>query len=187
MSALVRRVSHAYRDAADKLGLKKVPPAGSSEDVFSIYDGSRFVFQQSTWSVVTLWRMVQRYWLTYFTFSAPKQMLQKFLRLYDLQRQGITFDTPEAFLSELKLYDLTQQSMHDYLKVTADATPIGWQHHLASCLQIHKTCDDTNVCAYHGASLRFEVNQTFSSSEHVQHACMSSSAYQPIPALPLLV
>lgn len=119
---LVNCVSHAYRDAADKLGLKRVPPAASSEDYFSIFDGSRFVFQQSTWNIVTLWRMVQRYWLTYFTFAAPKQMLQKFLRLYNLQRQGVTFDSPEAFLSKLELYDLTQQSMHDYLKVTATAT-----------------------------------------------------------------
>lgn len=119
---LLSCVSDAYRDAADELGLKRVPPASSSEDYFSIFDGSRLVFQQSTWNLVTLWRMVQRYWLTYFTFAAPKQMLQKFLRLYDLQRQGITFDTPEAFLSKLDLYDLTQQSMHDYLKVQATAT-----------------------------------------------------------------
>lgn len=118
MSLLVNCVSHAQRDAADKLGLKRVPPVGSSEDLFSIYDGSRFVFRQSPWSIITLWRMVQRYWLTYFTFTAPKQMLQKFLCLYDLQRQGVTFDSPEAFLSKLELYDLTQQSMHDYLKVT---------------------------------------------------------------------
>lgn len=116
------------------LGLKRVPPAASSEDYFSIFDGSCFVFQQSTWDIVTLWRMVQRYWLTYFTFAAPKQMLQKFLRLYDLQRQGISFDTPEAFLSKLELYDLTQQSMHDYLEVTATASKaLAWLH-LAQCL-----------------------------------------------------
>jgi len=106
------------RDAADKLALKRVPPEGSSEDLFSIYDGSKFVFRQSEWTIITLWRMVQRYWLTYFTFQAPKQMLQKFLRLYDIQSQGRSFDTPEAFLKELGLYDLTQQSMHSYLKVT---------------------------------------------------------------------
>ena len=105
------------RNAADKLGLTRVPPEGSSEDLFSIYDGSNFVFRQSTWTLVTLWRMVQRYWLTYFTFQAPKQMLHKFLRLYDLQSQGRSFDTPEAFLKELGLYDLTQQSMHSYLQV----------------------------------------------------------------------
>lgn len=128
-------LSHAYRDAADQMGLKRVPPSGSSEDLFSIYDGSRFVFQQSTWSIVTLWRMLQRYWLTYFTFSAPKQMLQKFLRLYDLQRQGMTFDSPEAFLKELKLYDLTQQSMHDYLKVIHSSRL--QLHHPARCQLLH--------------------------------------------------
>ena len=108
---------YVYRDAADELGLKRVPPEATSEDLFSIYNGTHFVFRQSSWTLVTLWRMVQRYWLTYFTFSAPKEMLHKFLKLYDLQKQGMTFDTPEAFLSKLQLYDLTQQSMHDYLKV----------------------------------------------------------------------
>ena len=105
------------RDAADKLGLKRVPPEGSTEDIFSIFDGSKLVFQQSTWSLVTLYRMIRRYRLTYFTFQAPKQMLQKFLKLYDLKSQGRSFETPEAFLQELDLYDLTQQSMHAYLKV----------------------------------------------------------------------
>lgn len=127
MHARLLALAHAAlcvcRDAAEKLALKRVPPEGSSEDLFSIYDGSKFVFRQSEWTIITLWRMVQRYWLTYFTFQAPKQMLQKFLRLYDLQRQGRSFDTPEAFLKELGLYDLTQQSMHSYLKVTMLPTP----------------------------------------------------------------
>ncbi|DBB04108.1 hypothetical protein WJX77_009419 [Trebouxia sp. C0004] len=115
-ASIVFSKNYYVRDAADKLALKRVPPEGSSEDLFSIYDGSRFVFRQSEWTVITLWRMVQRYWLTYFTFQAPTQMLQKFLRLYDLQSQGRSFDTPEAFLRELGLYDLTQQSMHTYLQ-----------------------------------------------------------------------
>lgn len=121
--ALAHAALYVCRDAADKLSLKRVPPEGSSEDLFSIYDGSKFVFRQSGWTIITLWRMVQRYWLTYFTFQAPKQMLQKFLRLYDLQSQGRSFDTPEAFLKELGLYDLTQQSMHTYLKVTVSSVP----------------------------------------------------------------
>ena len=108
----------AYRDAADQLGLKRVPPEGSSEDLFSIWDGSKFVFKSSPWSLISLWRLISRYWLMYFKFRAPHQMLQKFLRLYDLQRQGQSFETPEAFLKELDLYDLTQQSMQDYLNVS---------------------------------------------------------------------
>ncbi|KAL0040815.1 hypothetical protein WJX79_006365 [Trebouxia sp. C0005] len=115
-ASIVFSKNYYVRDAADKLALRRVPPEGSSEDLFSIYDGSKFVFRQSKWTIVTLWRMLQRYWLTYFTFQAPKQMLQKFLRLYDLQSHGRSFDTPEAFLKELGLYDLTQQSMHSYLK-----------------------------------------------------------------------
>ena len=160
------RVSHACRDAADKLNLKRVPPAASSEDYFSIFDGSRFVFQQSTWSLVTLWRMVQRYWLTYFTFAAPKQMLQKFLWLYDLQRQGVTFDTPEAFLSKLELYDLTQQSMHDYLKVTATATWYG--------STLPNACYDPTVHAENGATPKGHILSSIClSSMHVKYVCAS--------------
>lgn len=63
-------------------------------------------------------------------------MLKKFLRLYDLQRRAMTFDTPEAFLRELELYDLTQQSMHDYLKVIAAGV---WLPNLAYCLLLQDT------------------------------------------------
>lgn len=108
----------ADRDAADQLGLERVPPEGSSEDLFSIWDGSKFVFKSSPWSLVSLWRLISRYWLMYFKFQAPNQMLQKFLRLYDLQSRGQSFETPEAFLKELDLYDLTQQSMQDYLNAS---------------------------------------------------------------------
>lgn len=53
----------------------------------------------------------------YFQFHTPKDMLHKFLRLYDLQKQGQSFETPEAFLQELDLYSLTQTSMRAYITV----------------------------------------------------------------------
>ena len=105
------------RDAADALGLKRVPPEGSTEDSFSIWDGSQFVFQSSPWKLITLWRLIHRYWLMYFQFHTPKDMLHKFLRLYDLQKKGQSFETPAAFLEELDLYNLTQTSMRAYITV----------------------------------------------------------------------
>ena len=105
------------RDAADRLGLKRIPPEGTSEDVFSIWDGSNFVFQSSPWKLISLWRLIHRYYLMYFKFQTPKYMLNKFLKLYDLQSQGQSFETPEAFLQELDLYSLTQTSMRAHIKV----------------------------------------------------------------------
>lgn len=123
-ASIVFAKNYYVRDAADKLELKRVPPEGSTEDVFSIFNGSKLVFQESPWSFVTLYRIIRRYWLTYFKFQAPKQMLQKFLKLYELQSQGRAFETPEAFLQELDLYDLTQQSMHAYLKESLGSSTV---------------------------------------------------------------
>ena len=44
-------------------------------------------------------------------------MLQRFLQIYDLQRNGTSFETPEELLSAVNLYALTQQSLRGYLEV----------------------------------------------------------------------
>ena len=62
------------------------PGGGDKEQRFSIYDGKRFVFSQSSWQLVTLYRMLRRWGLSYFTFkAAPEEMLTRFLSIYDRQ------------------------------------------------------------------------------------------------------
>ena len=45
----------------------------SAEDLFSIYDGKRFVFDQSSWSIVTLWRLLRRYGVCVLPFQGRCQ------------------------------------------------------------------------------------------------------------------
>lgn len=137
------------RDAADSLGLKRIPPEGTSEDVFSIWDGSKFVFQSSPWKLISLWRLIHRYYLMYFKFQTPKYMLNKFLKLYDLQSQGRSFETPEAFLQELDLYSLTQTSMRAHIKVCYDSRRS--RRHVA--LQAQSSSAPQALLAEHGTHL----------------------------------
>ena len=102
------------------MDLQRIEPgAGSKDDCFAIYDGQQFVFNQSSWKVVTLYRMLRRYGLAYFWFqTAPQSLLQKFSRIYSLQQDGRAFETPEALMHEIDLYDLTQHDMRTETEVS---------------------------------------------------------------------
>jgi Prenylcysteine lyase len=81
----------------------------------------RFVFNQSTWTAVNLWRMYMRYGTAPLRFQGrPGHMFSKhFLRIYDLQRNGTAFQTPGALLRRVGLFGLTQRSMRQDLAVRA--------------------------------------------------------------------
>ena len=42
------------RDWADKLGLQRKPVSDDSDGTFAIFNGQRFVFNESSWTVVTV-------------------------------------------------------------------------------------------------------------------------------------
>lgn len=71
------------------MGLTRVEPGRGipdGQDLFSVYDGSQFVFTESSWSAVTMLRMLWRYGLAPYWFKAvPRDMFQKFLQIYTLQ------------------------------------------------------------------------------------------------------
>jgi len=48
-------------------------------------------------------------------------MFARFEALYQLQDKGIAFDTPVDFLKKLGLYELTQDSLFQYLRVGGQA------------------------------------------------------------------
>lgn len=55
----------------------------------AVFDGRRFVFNESAWTAVNVFNMLRRYGLCYFQLrAAPRAMLQHYLRLYDLQVRG---------------------------------------------------------------------------------------------------
>lgn len=71
------------------MGLKQVDPnAGPDSDSspFALYNGKDFVFNQSTWTAVNLWRMYMRYGTAPLRFQGrPAAMFSRFLHIYDLQ------------------------------------------------------------------------------------------------------
>lgn len=109
----LRSLQTACRDLADELGLKRLlPGAGRPDAPFSIHDGTRFVFHESSWTVVTLYRMISRYGLSYLWLErAAQRVLTSFLKVYQLQKSGRGFSRPEDLLAELGLYNLTRSTM----------------------------------------------------------------------------
>ena len=45
-------------------------------------------------------------------------MLKRFLQIYDLQKQGIAFETPQALLQHVDLYEATQQTLQSFMEVS---------------------------------------------------------------------
>ncbi|CAL5225135.1 g7913 [Coccomyxa viridis] len=114
-ASIIHEQNRYFRELADKMGLERVQ-LGSDGDQVSIWDGHSFVFNQSSWTLVNLYRMVRRYGLSYFYMrSAPSEMLKRYKRLYDIQAEGRAFDTPEELLGAVDLYNLTQQTFRDVL------------------------------------------------------------------------
>ncbi|KAL4428033.1 hypothetical protein ABPG75_002122 [Micractinium tetrahymenae] len=106
------------RDLTAAAGLEREQPsAGEGAGLFAVYDGRELVFAESTWRILTLIRLLWRYWLSWFTFRrAPAQTFDKFQGIYALLDQGRTFDSPAELLKAVDLYDLTQQSMFEWLR-----------------------------------------------------------------------
>lgn len=118
-----RNVWCGGRDWTDKLGLTRIPSGGSGSKTpdtpFALFNGHQFVFNQSSWTAVTLYRLIRRYGLSYFWFkSGPKAMVQRFLQYYPAQTGEYAAQTPEELLSHVGLYNLTQITFQQAMQVT---------------------------------------------------------------------
>ncbi|BDA40407.1 Prenylcysteine oxidase [Coccomyxa sp. Obi] len=115
-ASIIHEENRYFREMADEMGLKRERLGGDGNEV-SIFDGKQFVFNESSWTVVTLFRMLQRYGLSYFYMrQGPQIMLQRFLKLYALQAEGKAFGTPEELLQAVDLYNLTQRNFRDEIQ-----------------------------------------------------------------------
>lgn len=115
--SIVFEDNYYIRQMADAVGLRRVDPDSGDPTPFALYDGHSFVFNQSTWSAVTLWRMWQRYGTAPLRFrSRPPAMFEHFKGIYGLQDNGTSFSRPEDLLRQVGLYDLTQQTLHSHLQ-----------------------------------------------------------------------
>ena len=71
------------------MGLRIAAPEAQPHAVnepFALYDGSRFVFNESSWAALTALRMGMRYGTAPLRFRAlPLAMFRRFMKIYDLQ------------------------------------------------------------------------------------------------------
>lgn len=118
--SMVYEDNYHVRALADDVGLQRVDSAKGndiSDPLFALYDGSSFVYNQSSWSAINMARMLLRYGTAPLRFQGkPKAMFDLFKSIYDMQANGTCFDTPEELLKRTQLYNFTQQSTHQYLE-----------------------------------------------------------------------
>ena len=65
--------------AAAGLQRERPGPGKQGDSLFAIYDGRELVFEESPWRLLTLFRLLWRYWLSWFMVrSAPAATFAKF-------------------------------------------------------------------------------------------------------------
>lgn len=104
------------RDYADRLekdsGEATRRVAVQDSGLTAIFDGKRFVFNESAWTAVNLFNVVRRYGLSYFWLrSAPRSMLRNYLRLYELQARPKTLNLQAHHLLSGALLEQTMTEL----------------------------------------------------------------------------
>mmetsp|Transcript_44532 Transcript_44532/g.112209 ORF Transcript_44532/g.112209 Transcript_44532/m.112209 type:complete len:533 (+) Transcript_44532:51-1649(+) len=114
--ASVYHLSNRYLiDFVEELGLQQRPDDGLNGERLGIWDGEQFLFETSQYDAVTMLRGLWRYGLSSLTVQdMVSEVLDKFLRVYDLLEEE-HFETPQALLRALDLYELTQRSLQSLL------------------------------------------------------------------------
>ncbi|XP_071555111.1 prenylcysteine oxidase 1 [Temnothorax nylanderi] len=81
------------------LGLEKKSP---SKEKMGIWNGDEFVFIESDWSMISMWKLFYRYGYQPFTLQRHiNSMIEDFTKIYDLQDAGHSFTNIEALLSAM--------------------------------------------------------------------------------------
>ena len=89
----------------------------STESKFGLWNGSKFVFTESDYGVLTLFNMVYRYGFDLVSMRhAVLHAVKQFDKIYTAQDQGMVFDTPAALWSHIGLLQPAQQTFADYMK-----------------------------------------------------------------------
>jgi len=129
--SMVYEDNYHVRAMADDVQLKRVDPSeetGLEDNPFALFDGTKFVFNQSSWTAVNLYRMYMRYGTAPYRFqSKPRAMFELFKGIYDLQANGTSFHSPEDLLKRVGLYDLTQKSTRLHLAEELGTDEPSWR------------------------------------------------------------
>jgi protoporphyrinogen oxidase len=104
---------------AEAANLTLAHPQGSEAGLFALFDGTRVVFRQSPWRIITLIKLLWSYGLQpWYYKTTAAAFLQQFLQVYDFMNQGIAFLSPYDLLRKLELFNLTQQSFGQFIMDT---------------------------------------------------------------------
>ncbi|KAG5308441.1 PCYXL protein, partial [Acromyrmex insinuator] len=98
------------------LGLEK--SSSSSDETFGIWNGDEFIFIASDWSIVSLMKLFHRYGFQLYTLkSLISNMIEDFVKIYDLQDAGQSFANVTALLSAMNkdFPKLLKTSTKEYL------------------------------------------------------------------------
>ncbi|KAG5347544.1 PCYXL protein, partial [Acromyrmex charruanus] len=97
------------------LGLEK---SSSSDETFGIWNGDEFIFIASDWSIISLMKLFYRYGFQLYTLkSLVSNMIEDFVKIYDLQDAGQSFANVTTLLSAMNkdFPKLLKTSTKEYL------------------------------------------------------------------------
>eukprot|EP00127_Corallochytrium_limacisporum_P001201 Clim_evm36s44 gene=Clim_evmTU36s44 len=112
-ASIVASVNELFGNYTEELGLKKAPPFGPDKELFAVWDGADFRFEESESSWWTDAKIVVRYGFTplYVQRDVPK-VATKFAKFYDMMPMT---DVMQA-LDDAELTSLSDESMEMYRK-----------------------------------------------------------------------
>jgi len=124
-ASIVYKDNYLITKMAKVSNLTPTAPHGSSQtasgaDLFALFDGTSLIFRQSSWSIITLIKLLWRYGFQPWTYRIKISVfLQRFQSIYDMQNNGTCFAFPHDLLKKLNFFELTEmnfvQYIHDYV------------------------------------------------------------------------
>lgn len=98
---------------ADEFKLNKCENQSNN---FGLWNGQRFTFQESSYSLITLYSLFCRYGYDLISLkSLTSTALSRFNNIYKMQENGIAFETPQELWRSLNLHDYTSVSFNQLM------------------------------------------------------------------------
>ena len=94
----------------------------STETKFGLWNGSKFVFMESDYDMLTLCNMIWRYGYDLISMrNSVLHAVKQFDKIYPAQDKGMIFDTPAALWSYIGLLHPAQQTFSDHMRRVLNA------------------------------------------------------------------
>ena len=118
-ASIIHEANQLVARMATVANLTKAPPRSTEGSLFALFDGTKLVFRESPWRIITFIKFVWSYGFDpWFYKNDLSTFLQKFGRIYTFHDNGTSFDRPHEMLRNMDVFDLTQQSFVQYIQDT---------------------------------------------------------------------